>query len=111
MSKEFKSMQRLTQECLLGKIDIKVGGRRRKISLIEAILVRQTQLALQGDQRSGMFVVKLAEKYLSLKPTLSDLMGDRPIFEWSEEDVKRFTDAKLLEGITKASDDEPSEGI
>jgi hypothetical protein len=55
--------------------------------------------ALRGDPRAIKQVLALAEEHVPHERTLVDLMAGRRPFEWTKEDEKEFSKAKLLEGV------------
>lgn len=52
----------ILERSLMTLVEINVGGRSRRVSALEAMLMRERNKALQGDLRSTRFLVELAEK-------------------------------------------------
>lgn len=95
----FKSLDRTLRDTLLQEVTIQINGKPRKMLRLEAIVAKQYVLAMEGNVQSAKFLVGLAERHVPTHQTLEDLMDGRPVFEFTEAEAKRFTRAKLLEGI------------
>jgi hypothetical protein len=89
----------MIQDCLFEEVEVVMKGRRRKVPIFQAILFNLRTQALRGDPRAIKQVLAIAEEHVPHERTLADLMAGRRPFEWTAEDEKRFSKAKLLEGI------------
>ena len=81
---------------------IRDNGRSRSVTLFEALLLARVDRALRGDTKSQDYFLNA-----QMKPkTLTELMGNRPVFEFTEEEAARFTKEKLLDGMKLPDDDQ-----
>lgn len=107
-----KSPEAILRDRLLRGVKVAINGKRQEVPALEAVVMRLVQNAMEKDNRAAKLVVELAFKHIDMKRTLADLMGDRAVFEFTEEDVARFDKARLLEGVgfREADDDDDGKG-
>jgi len=77
-----KNEATILYELLHRKISIREGGRTRKITVLEAILLRFTEDSLKGNTKSAAFLLNRHGAFVSGEPQHTDLSGDdRDILE------------------------------
>jgi Family of unknown function (DUF5681) len=94
--KIFKSMDRILRDSLLREIEVSVNGKSRKMLMMEAIVAKQEQMALQGNTQAAKFVILLGEKHIPQNLSIAELMEGRQPFEGGPELFARFDKAMLL---------------
>jgi hypothetical protein len=90
-----KSEATIVYELLHRKIHIREGGRTRKITVLEAILLRFTEDSLKGNVRSAAFLLNRHSMLISgepVQPAASD--DDREI-------LRAFAERLLAQQTTK----------
>ena len=83
----------------------------RKMTKLAAIIEVQSAKALKGDTRAAKLVIDLGHKHIAPHQTLEEMMADRPVFSFTEEERARWSTEKLLEGVvlSEEHDDPPKE--
>jgi hypothetical protein len=71
-----KSEATILYELLHRKISIREGGRTRKITVLEAILLRFTEDSLKGNTKSAAFLLNRHGTLVSGEPQRTDLGDD-----------------------------------
>ena len=102
-------VSRIIRHSLSEEVQGQVNGKTRKMTKLEAIIEVQSAKALKGDTRAAKLVIDLGHKHIPPHQTLQELMGDRPVFSFTEEEVARFSKAKMIENIVLENDDSPKE--
>ena len=75
---------------------------------LAAIIEVQSAKALKGDTRAAKLVIDLGHKHIAPHQSLEEVIGDRPIFSFTEKERARWSTEKLLEGVV-LPDDPPKE--
>jgi len=103
-------VSRIIRHSLSEEVQGQVNGKTRKMTKLEAIIEVQSAKALKGDTRAAKLVIDLGHKHIAPHQTLEELMGDRPLFTFTEKERARFSSKKLLEGVVLPDqhDDSPS---
>ena len=103
-------VSRIIRHSLSEEVQGQVNGKTRKMTKLEAIIEVQSAKALKGDTRAAKLVIDLGHKHIAPHQTLEELMGDRPLFTFTEKERARFSSKKLLEGVVLPDqhDDLPS---
>jgi hypothetical protein len=105
--KQFKPLDRMVREFLEQEIVVSKDGRRRKkTTLIEAILTVTGKSALTGHLPSAKFLFQLGEQHIPQRQSLEDLLGGRPVFEFTPEEAARFSKGKLMQGMAPPDHDD-----
>ena len=88
-----------------------VNGKTRKMTKLAAIIEVQSAKALKGDTRAAKLLIDLGHKHIAPHQTLAEIMGDRPVFSFTEEERAQWSTEKLLEGVVlfEEHDDPPKE--
>jgi hypothetical protein len=82
------STDALVRKILDGKLDLRIGGAARKVSVREAILTRFTEFALKGNPKAAAF---LLHRYDSAAAQPGDDVGtDREMHDTIDFYVKRY---------------------
>ena len=55
-----KNLKTLIKRAMAAQVSVREGSRSTKVSKLEAVVLRQLQTALKGDDRSAMAVIKMA---------------------------------------------------
>lgn len=77
-----KNESTILHELLHRKIDVRQGGRTRKITVLEAILMRFTEDSLKGNTKSAAFLLNRYGTMVSGEPDGPEMSGDdREILE------------------------------
>jgi hypothetical protein len=58
-----KNFRTLIRRAMTAPISIQEGSRTRRVSKLEAVVLRQVQSALKGDDRAAMAVIKMAMQF------------------------------------------------
>src|SRR4051812_35362780 len=83
--KPFKPLGRLVREVLEQEIVVSKKGRRRKtMTILEPLLTKMAKSGLEGRMPAAKLLLQLAEDHIPKKQSLVDLMGGRPVFEFTE---------------------------
>src|SRR5882757_966398 len=69
-----KPFKHMIQDCLFEEVEVVMSGRRRKVSIFQAIMINLRTQALRGDPRAIKQVLALAEEHVPHERTLVDLM-------------------------------------
>jgi hypothetical protein len=99
--KMFKSVSRVLRESLLEEVEGSVNGKPRKMLRLEAVLAKQVSNALQGNVQAAKFVLSLAEKHIPTHRSLEELMEGRSVFEWTKEEMARFSKASMMKHLNQ----------
>jgi hypothetical protein len=104
-------VSRIIRHSLSEEVQGFVNGKTRKMTKLAAIIEVQSAKALKGDTRAAKLVIDLGQKHIAPHQTLQEMMGDRPLFSFTEEERARWTTEKLLEGVvlSEEHDDPPKE--
>ena len=101
-----KTVNRIVKDALLKEVTGLVGGKRQKMLALEAVVAKQVAKALEGDTRAAKLVLERADKHIPTHQTVADLAGGRPLFTFTEEERRRFSKEKLMEGMVFSDDDD-----
>ena len=99
---------RIIRHSLSEEVHGLVNGKTRKMTKLAAIIEVQSAKALKGDTRAAKLVIDLGHKHIAPHQTLQEMMGDRPVFSFTEEERAQWSTEKLLEGVV-LPDDPPKE--
>ena len=104
-------VSRIIRHSLSEEVQGKVNGKTRKMTKLAAIIEVQSAKALKGDTRAAKLVVDLGHKHIAPHQTLQEMMGDRPVFSFTEKERARWSTEKLLEDVvlSEEHDDPPKE--
>ena len=104
-------VSRIIRHSLSEEVQGKVNGKTRKMTKLAAIIEVQSAKALNGDTRAAKLVIDLGHKHIAPHQTLQEMMGDRPVFSFTEKERARWSTEKLLEGVvlSEEHDDPPKE--
>ena len=91
-------------------IVIREGGRRRKVTMFEALLRKVIDLAGHGNVKMLEWIMKAVSEGKAVK-SLTDLMAGRSVFEFTPEEAAQFTDEKLTEGMQGQAEQPPEQPI
>src|SRR4051794_34113838 len=94
-----KSLEAIIRDGFFQEVTVTSNGKPTKMPALEAVILRQLGMALTGDVRSAKFVTDIAFNRIDMKRSLAELVGERDLFHYTAEDEKRFTRAKILDGI------------
>jgi len=100
-------VSRIIRQSLSEEVQGQVNGKTRKMTKLAAIIEVQAAKALKGDPRAAKLIIDLGHKHIAPHQTLAELMGDRPLFTFTEEERARWSADKLLEGVVLSSEDDP----
>jgi hypothetical protein len=98
---------RIIRHSLAEEVQGFVNGKTRKMTKLAAIIEVQSAKALKGDTRAAKLVIDLGHKHIAPHQTLAEMMGDRPVFSFTEEERARWSTDKLLEGVVLSEHDDP----
>jgi hypothetical protein len=101
-------VSRIIRHSLSEEVQGLVNGRTRKMTKLAAIIEVQSAKALKGDTRAAKLVIDLGHKHIAPHQSLEEVIGDRPIFSFTEKERARWSTEKLLEGVV-LPDDPPKE--
>jgi hypothetical protein len=88
-------------EELTREVRYPVNGKMRSLPLVRVLFRNKVAKAVRGDNKSLDWVIKHA-----LQPkTLTELMGNRPVFEFTKEEAARFTKENMTKGMVLPEDD------
>ena len=90
-----KSEASILYELLHRKIPIREGGRTRKITVLEAILLRFTEDSLKGNTKSAAFLLNRHGTLVSGEPQGSDISDD------DQEILEAFAQRVMAQDRTK----------
>jgi Family of unknown function (DUF5681) len=104
-------VSRIIRNSLSEEVQGKVNGKTRKMTKLAAIIDVQSAKALKGDTRAAKLLIDLGHKHIAPHQTLAEIMGDRPVFSFTEEERAQWSTEKLLEGVAlfEEHDDSPKE--
>jgi len=104
-------VSRIIRNSLSEEVQGKVNGKTRKMTKLAAIIDVQSAKALKGDTRAAKLLIDLGHKHIAPHQTLAEIMGDRPVFSFTEEERAQWSTEKLLEGVVlfEEHDDSPKE--
>jgi hypothetical protein len=104
-------VSRIIRNSLSEEVQGKVNGKTRKMTKLAAIIDVQSAKALKGDTRAAKLLIDLGHKHIAPHQTLAEIMGDRPVFSFTEEERAQWSTEKLLEGVAlfEEHDDPPKE--
>jgi hypothetical protein len=98
--KAFKPLGRIVRDFLQQELSISKEGRgRKKTTLIEAVLTVTGKSALQGNLPAAKFLVYLGQLHIPQRQSMEDLLGGRPVLEFTEEEAARFSWKELTKGM------------
>jgi hypothetical protein len=100
---------RIIRHSLSEEVQGLVNGKTRKMTKLAAIIEVQSAKALKGDTRAAKLVIDLGHKHIAPHQTLQEMMGDRPVFSFTEKERAQWSTEKLLEGVVLSDDDPPEE--
>jgi hypothetical protein len=100
----------MIRDVLLEEINASMNGKPRKMTRLEAVVGAQVISALKGNVPSAKVVLALAKEHVPDRLTLEELLGNRPVFEWSEAEMARLTKKAVLEHINQEPDKPSGEG-
>lgn len=83
----------MARKLLSRKMDIRDGGRTRKASMYEALLLKELQMAFDGDWRARRTVLELGRWALPEADPVKAVASssddtDRAILKWFEEEIR-----------------------
>jgi len=104
-------VSRIIRHSLSEEVQGFVNGKTRKMTKLAAIIEVQSAKALKGDTRAAKLVIDLGHKHIAPHQTLAEMMADRPVFSFTEEERAQWSTEKLLEGVVLSDnhDDPPKE--
>lgn len=77
------------------RVQVREGGQIRTMTVFDAMIMAVITAAGRGNLK----VIEWILSAVSSSKSLKELMGDRPVFEFTPEEAARFTYAKLTEGM------------
>lgn len=92
-----KSEATILYELLHRKISIREGTRTRKITVLEAILLRFTEDSLKGNTKSAAFLLNRHGALVSGDPQRSDFSDD------DQQILEAFAQRLMAQRVTKAA--------
>jgi Family of unknown function (DUF5681) len=104
---EHMPISRIIRHSLSEEVRGQVNGKTRKMTKLAAIIEVQSAKALKGDTRAAKLVIDLGHKHIAPHQTLQEIMGDRPVFSFTEKERAQWSTEKLLEGVVLSEDDDP----
>src|SRR5262249_6085301 len=96
---QFKTVNRIVQDVLLKEVKGLIGGKRQTMLALEAGVAKQMAKALDCDTRAAKLVLDRADKHVASHQTLAAIPRSKPVFTFTEEERRRFSSKKLLEGV------------
>lgn len=97
ISEPLKPLKHVLRSCLFEPLEVRVNGKPAKVSAIEAVVMNLRRLAMGGDLRAIKLMMEFAERLAPDQQTLEELMADKEVFAWTQEDEERVS--KLLDGV------------
>lgn len=88
--KRFKPVKTIVREWLLDSTKIRINGQPRELMRLEALMGRLYAMAMNENVQAAKTLLALADKHIPDHLSLEDIRGDRPVFDWTEEDSARF---------------------
>ena len=96
--KATKSPATIIRDVVERKITLNDGDRKRKVSVLEAVILKAAQSALQGNPKQTELIIKLAQTYASdLESTEEEELSaseERVIEEYLESLARKTKDKK-----------------
>lgn len=103
-SRQLKSVHRIVRDFLEQEIVVVSNGRKKSITMLEAALQRLAKAALEdGNTQAIKLMLTMAEEHIPIRPSLTELMNNRSVFEFTAEEAERYSKTNLLEGMSGLS--------
>jgi hypothetical protein len=99
---KFKSLSRMVRDNFLREVKVTVNGKPCKMRMMEAVIAKLEMNALQGNVQAAKLLLALGAKHIPDNLTIQELMEGREIFEWTPEDIERFSKENILKGPEEA---------
>ncbi|MDP2377511.1 DUF5681 domain-containing protein [Reyranella sp.] len=77
------------------RVQARVGDQMTTMTMFEAMIMS----LIAAGSRGNLKVIQLILDIVSKPKTLTELMGGRPVFEFTKEEAARCTTEKLMEGM------------
>ncbi len=87
---------------LMRGVPYRENGKERVMPLIKALVRAKVSKAVRGDAKE----LEWALKYATQPKLLTELMGNRPVFEFTKEEAARFTKENVMKHMVPPEGDD-----